>query len=195
MNSRQGKALGLFGGTFDPLHIAHLRLAMEARETLGLDDAPGYSVDASEVRISANAPGPSYTVETLERQRQQHGPQRSLVLLMGADVFARLETWHRWRDLFELAHIGIATRPGHELKVGAGDTALDREYSARKGAAATISHAAAGSIVSFTITPLEISATAIRRRLSDGLSIRYLVPDAVVDYIDEHQIYRTPHGH
>ncbi|MCF8149338.1 MAG: nicotinate-nucleotide adenylyltransferase [Burkholderiaceae bacterium] len=227
MNSRQGKALGLFGGTFDPLHIAHLRLAMEARETLGLDevrfipagnpplrnapdcspehrlamveralaDAPGYSVDASEVRNSANAAGPSYTVDTLERQRQQHGPRRPLVLLMGADAFARLETWHRWRDLFELAHIGVATRPGHTLKVGAGDTALDREYSARKGDSAAISGAAAGSIVAFAITSLEISATAIRRRLSDGLSIRYLVPDAVVDYIDEHQIYRTPHGH
>ncbi|MCX7166331.1 MAG: nicotinate-nucleotide adenylyltransferase [Rhodocyclales bacterium] len=234
--------LGLFGGTFDPLHIGHLRLAIEAREALdlagvcfipagrpALRDAPhcsavhrlamveralaavpGFSVDASEVL--AATPGPSYTIETLERQRSLHGEQRPLVLLLGADAFARLEAWHRWRELFGLAHIAVATRPGHELKVGtpgggAGSlcvpgaplrgqvTALDAEFAARKGSAADLGIAPAGRIVPFAITALEISATAIRRRLAAGLSARYLVPDAVLDYIDSHQIYRTPHGH
>ena len=94
-----------------------------------------------------------------------------------------------------LAHIAVATRPGHELKVGAGGTALDAEFAARRGEAADLSRAVAGRIVSFTMTALEISATAIRQRLAAGLSARYLVPDAVLDYIDSHQIYRTPHGH
>ncbi len=229
--------LGLFGGTFDPLHVGHLRLAIEAREALGLAEVclipagspalrdvphcsavhrlamveralatlPGFSIDASEVL--AAAPGPSYTVETLERQRRLHGAQRPLVLLLGADAFARFEAWHRWRDLFALVHVAVATRPGHELKVGAGSlcvpgtplrgqaTALDAEVAARKGTVADLAGAPAGRIVPFAITALEISATAIRRRLAAGLNARYLVPDAVLDYIDSHQIYRTPHGH
>jgi nicotinate-nucleotide adenylyltransferase len=218
--------LGLFGGTFDPLHIAHLRLALEAREALDLGevcfipagnpalrDAPacpagdrlamveravagisGFSVDAAEV-LAAGDPAPSYTVDTLERQRRLHGPLRRLVLLIGADAFARFESWHRWRDLFALAHIAVATRPGHELSVGTGSSALDAEFSARQGTAADLAAAPAGRIVPFAITALEISATAIRRRLASGLDVRYLVPDPVLDYIDSHQIYRTPHGH
>ena len=259
-NVREG-VVGLFGGTFDPLHIGHLRLAIEAREALGLAEVcfipagspalrdvprvpavdrlamveralaavPGFSVDASEVLESAATPGPSYTVETLERQRRLHGPKRPLVLLLGADAFARLDAWHRWRELFELAHIAVATRPGHELRDSAAAfcvaspcvtgtplrgpstplyvpegrypsvrrkvTALDREFTARCGDAADLSVTPAGRIVPFAITALEISATAIRQRLALGLSARYLVPDAVLDYIDSHQIYRTPHGH
>ncbi|MCK9380698.1 MAG: nicotinate-nucleotide adenylyltransferase [Sulfuritalea sp.] len=217
--------LGLFGGTFDPLHIAHLRLAIEARETLGLAevcfipagnpalreapqtaavhrlamveralaDAPGFSIDTAEVLNAASRP--SYTVETLEHQRRLQGPQRPLVVLLGSDAFARLEAWHRWRELFDLAHFAVATRPGHELTVGAGDTALEREFAARRGDPADLAKAPAGRIVPFAITALEISATAIRKRLAQGLSARYLVPDAVLDYIESHQIYRTPHGH
>ncbi|MDP2808732.1 MAG: nicotinate-nucleotide adenylyltransferase, partial [Rhodocyclaceae bacterium] len=229
--------LGLFGGAFDPLHVAHLRLGLEAREALdlaevcfipagspplrdaphsaavhrlamverALADAPGFSVDASEV-LNPVA-GPSYTVETLERQRRLHGQERPLVLLLGADAFARLEAWHRWRELFELAHIAVATRPGHELRAGAcrpakrnsrqteSGAALDREFAARRGDAADLARAPAGRIVPFAITALEISATAIRQRLARGLSVRYLVPDTVLDYIESHRIYRTPHGH
>ena len=235
MSESKAGALGLLGGTFDPLHIGHLRLAFEAREALGLAEVslipagtpplravpqcaavhrlamvesavagiPGFSVDSGEVLAAAGNPTPSYTVATLERQRRQHGAQRPLVLLLGADAFARLESWHRWRELFELAHVAVATRPGHEIKVmrsgipgdGAGETALDAEYSARCGNAADLAGAPAGRIVPFAITALEISASAIRRRLAQGLSVRYLVPDAVLDYIETHQIYRTPHGH
>ncbi len=225
--SEAAGALGILGGTFDPLHVGHLRLAIEAREALGLAgvsfvpagnpalrDAPrgtpqdrlsmveralaslpGCSADPAEVQAATANPAPSYTVDTLLRLRARHGPQRALVLLLGADAFARLESWHRWRELFGLAHIAVATRPGHELKVGAGDTALDAEFRARTGAAADLSAAPAGRIVPFAITALEISATAIRERLARGLSVRHLVPDPVLDYIETHQLYRTPHGH
>ena len=216
--------LGLFGGTFDPPHIGHLRLAIEAREALGLAEVclipagnpplrdapqggaehrlamaeraiaglPDFRVDPGEVLQAAT---PSYTVATLERQRRQHGPARPLVLLLGADAFSRLEAWQRWRELFGLAHIAVATRPGHELNAGTGETALDTEFRARLGTAADLAGAPAGRIVPFAITALEISATAIRERLARGGNARHLVPDAVLDYIDSHQLYRTSHGH
>jgi nicotinate-nucleotide adenylyltransferase len=225
--SEAAGALGIFGGTFDPLHVGHLRLAIEAREALGLAEVcfipagnpalrnapraapqdrlamvelalaslPGCSMDPAEVLAAPAHPAPSYTVDTLRRLRAKHGSTRPLVLLLGADAFARLEEWHRWRDLFDLAHIAVATRPGHEIIVGAGDTALDGEFRARKRAAADLAAAPAGRIVPFAITALEISATAIRERLARGLSVRHLVPDPVLDYIETQQIYRTPHGH
>lgn len=220
-------ALGIFGGTFDPLHVGHLRLAIEAREALSLAEVclipagnpplralphctashrlamleralagmSGFGVDPAEVLAATDNPAPSYTVATLERQRRRHGNRRPLVLLLGADAFARLEAWHSWRELFDLAHVAVATRPGHDIRVGAGDTALDAEFRARKGSAADLAGAPAGRIVPFAITALEISATAIRERLARGLSVRHLVPDPVLDYIETHQLYRTPHGH
>lgn len=227
MSDAVAPALGIFGGTFDPPHIGHLRLALEAREALGLAevsfvpagrpalrDAPsaaaadrlamvklalgdlaGFSVDAAEVLDSAGAPRPSYTVDTLERLRRRHGQRRALVLLLGADAFARLEAWHRWRDLFELAHVAVATRPGSSPRLGAGDTALDGEFVSRQGSGIDLAAAPAGRIVPFAITALDISSSDVRRRLALGLCARHLVPDPVLDYIDSHQLYRTPHGH
>ncbi len=229
MNDSGGGLLGLFGGTFDPPHIGHLRLAIEAREALDLAEVllipagnpplraaprcpathrlamveravagrPGFAVDASEVDAAAR---PSYTIDTLERLRAAHGPRRPMVLLLGADAFARLEAWQRWRELFELSHVAVATRPGHELTTGAAaphgqTTALDAELGARRGTASDLARSPAGRIVPFAITALEVSATAIRERLAHGHDVRHLVPDAVLDYIDSHQLYRTPHGH
>ncbi|GAB2181005.1 nicotinate-nucleotide adenylyltransferase [Denitratisoma sp. agr-D3] len=219
MSEARPGPLGILGGTFDPVHNAHLRLAEEARERLDLAGVllipaglpphrqppqaapnqrlamvrqavaanPALTVDAAEIE----ATGPSYTVPTLERLRREHGDRRSLVLLLGADAFLGLTTWHRWQDLFGLAHIAIATRPSHVLEPDHMAPALAAEFVARQTrSAADLAASPAGRIVPFGITPLDISATAIRAALSTGRSARYLLPDGVLDYISLHRLYQ-----
>jgi nicotinate-nucleotide adenylyltransferase len=214
--------LGLIGGTFDPVHYGHLRLAEEARESLGLAcvrwipaglpphrQAPiadathrlemvrlaiaghaQFVLDDAEVRTG----GPSYTVPTLERLRAAEG-ERPLVLMMGADAFLGLETWHRWRELFELAHIAVATRPGFDLDPARMPLALADVCRARLSEAAQALHGApSGRVVPFSMTALGISASLLRARLAAGRSARYLLPDLVAEYIDRHHLYRAPDG-
>jgi len=212
--------LGLFGGTFDPVHFGHLRLAEEAIGDLGLGGVrwipagqpphrgtpqvtarqrlemvlrstagnARFSVDASEVEAAA----PSYTVHTLQRLRDELGVDRPLVLLVGADAFAGLQTWHRWRDLFDLAHIAVAQRPGFPVAAGSLPPELAAEFSARLSTAAGLQQAPAGGIVTFTMTQLAISATRLRELLATGKSARYLLPDSVLDYINLYQLYKSP---
>jgi nicotinate-nucleotide adenylyltransferase len=210
--------LGIIGGTFDPIHYGHLRLAEEAAETLGLAGViwlpagrpphrsapgtdpshrlamvrlavagrPGFTVDAGEI----DADTPSYTVPSLQRLRAQYGERRSLVLLLGSDAFAGLTSWHRWRELFDLAHIALATRPGFALSALDLTPALANELKNRSvDAAVTIGKRPAGNVLAFAMTPLAISATALRERLSWGGSVRYLLPDGVLDYIHRNQLY------
>jgi len=209
--------LGLLGGTFDPIHHGHLRLAEEALERLQLDQVrlipaghpahrgqpaaaathrlrmaelaaagnPAFEIDPAEVHSTA----PSYTVPTLERLRRELGTTRPLVLLLGADAFAGLASWHRWERLFELAHIGVATRPGHTVAAEQLPAALAAEWLSRQANPAALRQAPAGLILPFSITALDISATAIRAMIGAGTSPRYLLPDPVVDYIGLHHLY------
>ncbi len=212
--------VGILGGTFDPVHYGHLRLAEEARTALGLAEVrwipagqpphrptprtavedrlamlrlalagnPAFSLDDSEA-LSAT---PSYSVPTLERLRAQLGPRRPLVLLLGADAFLGLGSWHRWRELFGLAHLAVATRPGYALADARMEPALAGEFRARQDRAATaLSAAPAGRILPFPIPALDISATTLRATLGAGGSARYLLPDPVLDYIAEHRLYMT----
>lgn len=213
--------LGLFGGTFDPVHFGHLRLAEEAVGHLGLGGVrwipagqpphrgrpqvtaaqrlamvlrstagnARFSVDASEVEAAA----PSYTVTTLERLRGELGPAQPLVLLVGADAFAGLPTWHRWRDIFSLAHVAVSHRPGFPVAAGSLPPALAGEFAARRLTdPAGLRLAAAGAIVTFTMTQLAISATQLRALFANGKSARYLLPDSVLDYINLNQLYKSP---
>jgi nicotinate-nucleotide adenylyltransferase len=212
--------LGLFGGTFDPVHFGHLRLAEEAIADLDLASVrwipagqpphrgqpqvtaaqrlamvrrataahARFSVDPAEVDAAA----PSYTVHTLERLRRELGPEASLVLLVGADAFAGLSSWHRWSDIFSLAHIAVSHRPGFPVDTSrlAGD--LAEQFAARRLAdPGGLKARPAGGIVTFEMTQLAISATQIRGLLGDGKSARYLLPDSVLDYIASHSLYRN----
>ena len=209
--------IGIFGGTFDPIHFGHLRLAEEMAAALGLARVvfipagqpphrgvpctqaahrlemvrraiagnPRFTVDAREVQN----PRPSYTVDTLTSLRGEWGSEQPLWLLLGADAFLGLASWHAWRQVFDLANIAVVTRPGAQLlHPDAMQEPLKSEVLKRQVA----NHSAAGpaGTVWFQhMTPLEISATAIRDTLGRQGSVRYLLPDAVLGYIYEHQLY------
>lgn len=212
--------LGLFGGTFDPVHYGHLRLAEESIVHLGLGgvrwipagqpphrgtpqvtaaqrlemvrrstaDSPHFSVDPAEVLADA----PSYTVHTLTRLRAELGPAQPLVLLVGADAFAGLPSWHRWQDLLDLTHIAVSHRPGFPIEPYSLPAPLAEAFRQRRlDDVAGLRAAPAGRIVTFAMTQLAISATQIRKLLANGLSARYLLPDGVLDYIQTHSLYRN----
>jgi nicotinate-nucleotide adenylyltransferase len=198
------RSIAILGGTFDPIHNAHLRVAWEAAEAL---DA---QVRLMPARVPPHRPvpvasapqrvrmleaalagqdrlvldtrelerdGASYTFDTLRELRDEFGAGQSLILLLGADAFAGLPTWHRWRELFDLAHIGVLTRPGHD---GALPTELRTEIASRRCTEVRgVQDSPAGRVLSIPVTPLEISATEIRAQLAAGREPRYLVPDAL----------------
>ncbi|MGQ0579423.1 MAG: nicotinate-nucleotide adenylyltransferase [Betaproteobacteria bacterium] len=211
--------IGLFGGTFDPIHFGHLRLAQELADALGLERVrfiptgtpphrnppqvsgahrlqmvrtaiagnPVFEADDREIRRE----GICYTYDTLSELRDELG-DRPLYLLMGADAFAALSTWHRWQELFDFAHVAIAHRPGFGLQElqAALPAPLRKIYLQRLAGAAGVPLANAGSIVTREITALDISATLIRAMLARGSSARYLAPDTILEYINRSHLYK-----
>lgn len=213
--------VGIFGGTFDPVHYGHLRLAEESMAHLGLGsvrwipagnpphrDQPQVTAQqrlamvrcatADNTRFAVDAAevdsqAPSYTVMTLERLRRELGAQQSLVLLVGADAFAGLAGWHRWGDILALAHVAVSHRPGFPVAISSLPPALANEFARRRMLdVAGLKDAPGGGIVTFAMTQLAISATQIRKLLANELSARYLLPDSVLDYISSHSLYRNP---
>jgi nicotinate-nucleotide adenylyltransferase len=206
--------LAILGGTFDPIHNGHLRVAWEAAEQLDAEvrmllanvpphrPQPGASAaqrwdmlrlalagqdqlvaDDRELRRA----GPSYSADTLSELREEIGTERPLVLLVGADAFAGLASWQRWRTIFDFAHVGVLTRPGHG---GVFEAELAAEWYARRVDDVAAVHAApAGAILPIEVSSIELSATRIRELIALGREPRYLVPDAVLDYIIEHDLY------
>lgn len=210
------KPLALFGGTFDPVHLGHLSVAWEAAELLdaevrllpasvpphrpppiatavqratllraALQGQSRLTLDSREL----DREGPSFTIDTLHELRAEQG-ERPLVLLLGADAFAGLASWHRWRELFEAAHIGVLSRPGVSADL---PDELEREVAGRRIAdAANLCALPAGKVIELVVTPLEISATRIRELLAAGRDPRYLLPAGLFDDPALLAPYRSP---
>jgi nicotinate-nucleotide adenylyltransferase len=216
--------LGLFGGTFDPVHFGHLRLAAEMREAFRLERVvflpaghpwqrsrdtfapgaervrmlelaiagePAFAVDDREILRA----GPTFTADTLAEYREERGADTPLVFLCGTDAFARVETWHRWESLFGLAHFAVAVRADDADWHAKGPGAIPRALWPRVTMSLKdILGSPAGRIMTFAMTPLAISSTAIRGLVQAGSTIRYLTPDPVVDHIHRNQLYGTREG-
>jgi len=213
-------AIGILGGTFDPIHFGHLRMAEELREKLGLErirfipaalpphraspqtDAfhraemvrlaiagnPAFTLDNRELARA----GPSYTFDTLTELRTELGPDVPLSLLIGGDAFLGLHTWHRWRELSDLAHIVVAHRPGAIPREDAMSPDLQQSWQSRGTVQPEdLKVSPAGKILLLPITALDISASAIRTAFMQGNSTRYLLPETVRAYIDSYQLYAS----
>ena len=209
------ETIGVLGGTFDPVHYGHLRLALEMREQLALTrvcmipaaapplrdtphatavlrktmleaaiaDVDGLYCDDRELHRS----GTSYTVDTLISLRQDYA-DKAICLILGMDAFARLERWHRWRQLFELAHICVAKRPGTSRTIeGQLKEAVDQRQTSHVD---VLNESPAGRICIRDIPAFDVSATHIRSLVSSGRSTRFLLPDAVLDIIRQQGLYR-----
>lgn len=213
--------VALLGGTFDPVHYGHLRFADDVRRALGLSEVrlvpagdpphregpsasaadrlamlhlavaefPGLVVDERETHRA----GKSYTVLTLEELRKEF-PKSPLLLLLGADAFRGLPSWHRWREIFDLAHLVVVERPGVNLEASLPAPLLPHWRERLVENPENILARPAGAIFVQPIAPLAVSATTIREQLAlgnvAGDKWHGLLPPAVLAYIDLHHLYR-----
>lgn len=197
------KRIGVFGGTFDPIHIGHLVVAEEARVAFGLervvfvpahisphklDVAVASGEDRCEMvrlavrdnpaftvsRVELDRAGPSFTVDTLRSLHAEYGAETQLYFVMGADSLLAFKTWHKPKEILRLTRLIVVSRPSYALDL----EALDRELPGIAAATDLIDSIS-----------LDISATDLRARVRQGRPIRYQVPCAVAQYITEHQLY------
>lgn len=210
------RRIGILGGTFDPVHIGHLRAALEVAEEfafdelrlipsarpphrdtpqvsaidrlalvrLAVEDAPVLCVDDRELRRER----PSYSIETLESLRAELGGEVQLFLLLGWDAYCSLPSWHRWQELLEHCHILVMQRPDADSEA---PQALRDLQAARSTNDPQAMQGPGGQISFVWQTPLAISATQIRKLLASNRSARFLVPDAVLAYINARGLYRV----
>lgn len=207
--------LALLGGTFDPVHYAHLRCADEARVKLGLKSLYLLPAGVPPHRVSPQASnpqrlkmlqlalaefpqllidtreldrdGPSYMVDTLQELRNE-SPQRPLLLVIGQDAANDLDRWQRWQDLFELAHIVIMTRPGQRP---AYRSELEQKIERRLHAdVQSLLESTAGGVLALQVEAIDVCATTIKTMISLGRSPRSMLPGPVLDYIHEEGLYQ-----
>jgi nicotinate-nucleotide adenylyltransferase len=213
--AKVSRLIGVLGGTFDPIHNAHLRCALEMYTSLGLTEVRfvpsahpphrGRPVASTEQRLAmldlaiagqagfviddreARRPGPSFMVDTLLSLRAEIG-SIPLCLLLGMDAFQELHGWHRWQEIPELAHMVVLHRPGASLSLAEalGDFVGRRKLHHVEELAAR----ASGGILFQPVTQLDISASGIRALRAAGNSPRYLLPETVMTYIERHGLYR-----
>lgn len=213
------KRTGILGGTFNPIHFAHLRVAEEVREALTLDkvifvpahipphkknseisdtdhrlamvelaieDQEGFSLSDVEMR----RPEKSYSLYTIRHFLKELGNENELYFIIGGDAFADITAWHRWMEVLPLCHFVVNTRPRHHLQHPR--DALPAAYAERyrEQGHGVFQMKEGPQLIFVPITDLDISSTAIRKIVKAGLSIRYLTPDPVIGYIEQHELYR-----
>lgn len=205
------------GGTFNPIHFGHLRMAQELAETLNLDEvrfipaanpphktAPTVSAEhrAHMVQLAIehnalfqldtrelNRSGASYTIDTLIALRNELGDDVALCLMMGSDAFTKLNTWHRWQELLDYCHLILVRRPNSTPKQPLDKVLESLLHEHYTEHREDLSKQAAGCIHMQTTTQLDISSTVIRAAFQKKLMPYYLMPEAVIHYIKSHQLY------
>jgi len=204
--------IGINGGTFDPIHLGHLRPALEVQKALGLEEVrfipcsqpvhrnqpsvsakhrckmielaiqsqSSFILDKTEIEQNK----PSYMINTLKILSKRYN-NKSLVLMMGTDAFAKFTTWHQWEEILKLANLAITHRPSEPIPQEGKIGQVFQHHWVPKLSKKT------GQIVDIPITQLDLSATALRNYLKQGDCIDFLMPDSVVQYIKQHQLYQT----
>jgi nicotinate-nucleotide adenylyltransferase len=210
--SDNNPAIGLLGGTFDPVHFGHLRSALDVADALSLDQVrlipcsvPPHRqqpiASAAERRLllelgiknhplltvddrELHRDGPSYTMDTLLDVRADF-PDNPLFLIVGTDAFSNLTTWSRWEQLLDVAHIVVMTRPDSVIVCS---EVLQNWFETHQAKSEDRSNKA-GSIWTVDVTQMAISATQIRAALQQGKDVRYWLPDAVITLIEQLGLY------
>jgi nicotinate-nucleotide adenylyltransferase len=207
-------SMGIFGGTFDPIHYGHLRTAFELLQALRFDEVrfmpcgnpPHRGITYADAKLrlrmvqvatagqhgfvvddrELQRDGPSYSVDTLTTLRAEY-PLRPLALIIGMDAFLDLPKWHHWREILQLAHIIVAHRPGWR----APDVGPLGELLAERGTHRidALHQEKSGHIYIHDVTQLEISSTEIRKLVAVGRNPRFLTPDAVCGVIESSGCY------
>jgi nicotinate-nucleotide adenylyltransferase len=214
------RKIGIFGGSFDPIHFGHLRSALEILEALSLDEIrfipsgqpphrqspaaganlrlqmlkaataaePRFVVDEREIKRSAL----SYTVDTLVELQHEY-PDDRLALMVGMDAFLGFTGWHRWRKIFDYAHVIAAHRPGWVLQ--SGGELVEVIHQRQATSISEFWSTASGHILLQPVTQLEISSTLVRTSVAAGGDARYLVPEVVRELILNSNCYRQSMEH
>jgi nicotinate-nucleotide adenylyltransferase len=207
--------IGVFGGTFDPVHYGHLRTALDVQEALGIRrihfvplkeavhrDQPGTPAELRCALVQAavadqpgfvmddrelHRHGPSWSYYTLESFRREYAVE-PLAFIMGGDAFNGFLSWHRPLEILDLAHIVVMQRPDAKAPHGELKVLLEERLTAEPG---DLHASSAGRIFLQPVTQLDISATGIRERIAIGRSARFLVPERVLAIIDHLGLYQT----
>ncbi|HWP67513.1 MAG TPA: nicotinate-nucleotide adenylyltransferase [Candidatus Limnocylindria bacterium] len=216
--------IGIFGGTFDPVHLGHLRAAEDVREALELaeirfvpaavpphKDAQTVTAPAARLRmlelategvpgfrvwpVELERQGLSYSVDTIRALRAEVGDARPIAFVLGRDAFAEFDTWKEYTTIFTLCDVVVITRPPQREAM----TMADIPVAARgafcyDSASGSFHHESGHRVIPLSVVSLDISATDIRARLAAGRSIRFLVPAAVEAYLESTRLYRPAHA-
>ena len=215
MNETKKPAIAILGGTFDPIHLGHLRLAIDLAEKLGLEEVrlmPSFQPvhresptatqeqrlkmlqlavdDIKELSIDdreLQREGPSYTLLSLQEIRKEIGPEQPLFFILGDDAFNQFDSWYQWQDIINYAHLLIAIRPGKHEQIS---EQLENFIENNEFKSIEYPYTACGTVIRIDNPMLDISSSEIRKRINENKNIRYLLPAKVYDYIEQQKIYR-----